>query len=56
MKYRIADGTIIGPNGYIVFTQDANFGKDEGITDPGRIIGFAFSGSGEEVCLSADDE
>jgi hypothetical protein len=48
MKYRIADGTSIDPNGYIVFTQDENFGN---INDPGCIISFALSENGETVYL-----
>jgi hypothetical protein len=49
MKYRIADGTSIDPNGYIVFTQDDNFGQLS--TDPGKIIPFALSENGETVYL-----
>jgi len=50
MKYRIADGTEIRAYDYIVFTEDANFGLASG--DPGRLIPFALSENGEEVCLS----
>jgi hypothetical protein len=50
MKYRIADGTTIYENDYIVFYQDANFNNPE---DPGCIIPFILSENGEELCLSS---
>jgi len=54
-KYRIADGTKIDPYGYILFHEDANFG--ETAADPGKIVPFALSENGEELCLTcADDE
>ena len=49
MKYRIADGTSIPANDYIVFTQDDNFGELS--TDPGGIIPFALSENGETIYL-----
>jgi len=51
VKYRIAAGTTIPAYGYLLFYEDANFGLTA--SDPGRLIGFAFSENGEEVCLSS---
>jgi len=50
MKYRIADGTTINANSYIIFYEDANFNNPG---DPGYIVPFAFSENGEEACLSS---
>lgn len=50
MKYRIADGTTIGPGGYIVFYEDEHFGN---VSDPGYIVPFALSENGETACLSS---
>jgi hypothetical protein len=50
MKYRIADGTTIPLNGYIVFYQDTDFNNPDA---PGCIVPFAFSENGEEACLSS---
>jgi hypothetical protein len=50
MKYRIADGTIIDANDYLVFYQDTDFNNP---SDPGCLIHFAFSENGEEACLSS---
>ena len=49
MKYKIADGTTIEANGYIVFYQDANFG--EGAAAPGSQVPFALSENGETLYL-----
>jgi hypothetical protein len=49
MKYRIADGTSIPANGYIVFTQDENFGLLS--NDEGKIVPFALSENGETLYL-----
>ena len=49
MKYRIADGTILPGNGYLVFYEDANFGA--GSPDPGALIPFALSENGESVTV-----
>ncbi len=51
MKYKVAAGTVIPAGGYMLFCEDANFGATA--SDPGRLIGFAFSENGEEVCLSS---
>jgi hypothetical protein len=51
MKYRIADGTTIEPNGYIVFYEDQHFGP--GSTDPGRLVPFALSENGDKVVLTS---
>ena len=50
MKYRIANGTTIAANGYLVFYQDTDFNNPG---DPGSIVPFAFSENGEEACLSS---
>jgi hypothetical protein len=50
-KYEVASGTSIPDNGYIVFTEDANFGLSA--TDPGSNTGFALSEHGETVYLSS---
>jgi hypothetical protein len=50
MKYRIADGTEIDANSYMVFYEDANFNNPN---DPGYILPFAYSENGEKVCLSS---
>jgi hypothetical protein len=49
-KYKIAAGTTIGPNGYIIFYQDLHFGN---AGDPGSIETFALSNNGESVILSS---
>jgi hypothetical protein len=51
MKYEIAEDTTIDANGYIVFYEDTNFGHTS--IDPGCLIPFALSETGEEVCLSS---
>jgi hypothetical protein len=50
MKYRIADGTMINGNSYIVFDQDTDFNNPGA---PGCIVPFGLSENGEEVCLSS---
>ena len=50
MKYRIADGTTIDANDYLVFYQDTDFND---LNDPGCLIPFALSENGEEMCLSS---
>ena len=50
MKYRIANGTMIAANSYLVFYQDTDFNNPG---DPGTIVPFAFSENGEEACLSS---
>ena len=47
LKYRIADGTILPGNGYLVFYEDQHFGATS--TDPGALIPFALSENGELV-------
>ncbi len=49
-KYRIADGTTIGGNDYMVFYQDTDFNNP---ADPGCNVPFALSENGEEACLSS---
>jgi hypothetical protein len=48
-KYRIADGTTIGVNSYLVFTQALHFGASS--VDPGTLISFALSENGETAYL-----
>ena len=50
MKYRIADGTTIAADSYIVFTQDEHFGNQ---SDSGCLISFALSENGEKACLTS---
>ncbi|MHC4284536.1 MAG: LamG-like jellyroll fold domain-containing protein, partial [Planctomycetota bacterium] len=50
MKYRIANGTIIDSNDYLVFYQDTDFNNPG---DPGSLVPFALSENGEEACLSS---
>ena len=49
-KYKIADGTTIAPNGYLVLYEDLNFGN---ANDPGCYEPFALSENGEELYLSS---
>jgi hypothetical protein len=51
MKYRFATGTSIPANGYIVVSEDVNFGQLA--ADPGRLIPFALSENGDTVCLAS---
>jgi hypothetical protein len=46
-KYEIPVGTVIPPDGYIVFYEDRHFGN------PGLTAPFALSGDGERVYLSS---
>jgi hypothetical protein len=50
MKYRIADGTSIAKNNYIVFYEDTDFNNPG---DPGYIVPFALSENGDQVYLSS---
>jgi hypothetical protein len=47
-KYKIAEGTTIGPYKYIVFREDLHFNNTN---DPGCHTPFALSANGEEACL-----
>ena len=49
-KYEIANGTTIGPNRYLVFYEDLNFGN---ANDPGSYEPFALSENGERLYLSS---
>ncbi|MHC4570689.1 MAG: lamin tail domain-containing protein [Planctomycetota bacterium] len=49
-KYRIADGTIIDVNDYIVFYEDTDFNDP---CDSGCLTPFALSENGETVCISS---
>jgi len=50
-RYRIADGTIIDPHGYLVLREDVNFGPLS--SDPGKITPFAFSENGDTAYLNS---
>jgi hypothetical protein len=50
MKYRIANGTTIASNDYLVFYQDTDFNNPG---DPGCNVPFVLSENGEEACLSS---
>jgi hypothetical protein len=49
-KYRIAYGTVIAPNGYIVFYEDLHFDNP---SDPGSIKTFSLNENGESIYLSS---
>ena len=49
-KYKIANGTTIGPNGYLVLYEDLNFGNEN---DPATYEAFALSENGERLYLSS---
>jgi len=49
-KYQIADGTIIGPDSYLVFYEDLQFGN---ANDPACYEAFALSENGEQLYLSS---
>ena len=49
-KYKIANGTTIGPNGYLVLYEDFNFGN---VSDAGCHEPFALSENGERLYLSS---
>jgi hypothetical protein len=51
-QYHIAAGTTIPANGYVLFTQAANFGNP---ADPGTITAFDIGATGGVVCLSSGD-
>lgn len=50
-KYEFGTGTIIDANGYLVVSEDVNFGASA--SDPGKHIAFALSENGEMVCLTS---
>jgi hypothetical protein len=49
-KYEVANGTTIGPNGYLVLYEELNFGNT---SDPGSRETFALSENGEKLYLSS---
>ena len=49
-KYKIANGTTIGPNGYLLLYEDLHFGNTN---DPGAYEPFALSENGERLYLSS---
>ena len=52
-KYKIASGTTIPSDGYLVLTSVSNFGASA--SDPGRLVGFGLSEHGEDVFLTSGD-
>ncbi len=50
-KYRIAPGTIIPPQGFLLLTETQHFGAAS--TDPGRLTPFALKDTGETLHLSS---
>ncbi|MDD5327287.1 MAG: lamin tail domain-containing protein [Phycisphaerae bacterium] len=51
LKYRFATGTTIPAHDYIVVYEDVNFGQLA--ADPGRLIPFALSKTGDTACLAS---
>jgi hypothetical protein len=51
-KYQIAAGTTLAAHGYLVLTEDGNFG--DLATDPGRRVAFALSEHGDQVYLTSN--
>jgi len=51
-KYRIAQGTVIAPGGYIVFYEDRHFNNSSA---PGSYQPFALSENGERLYLSSTE-
>ena len=47
-KYEIVVGTVLGPQGYLVLTEDSQFGN---AADPGCHTPFGLSQDGETLCL-----
>jgi len=52
-RYEIAAGTIVEPNGYVVFYETTHFGNPY---DPGVRVPFAFSENGEGAYLYSGDD
>ncbi|MFA5422328.1 MAG: lamin tail domain-containing protein [Phycisphaerae bacterium] len=50
-KYEFGTGTIIAENGYLVLSEDINFGATA--SDPGKHVAFALSENGEAVYLTS---
>ncbi|MDB4759568.1 lamin tail domain-containing protein, partial [Akkermansiaceae bacterium] len=50
-KFCIPDGTMIPAGGFIVFYEDIHFGEES--TDPGRLVPFSLSDTGETVYLTS---
>jgi len=51
MKYRFAAGAVIQGQDYLVVTEMGHFGQSA--ADSGRLVPFAFSENGEQVCLTS---
>lgn len=52
-EYRIAEGTVVEPNGYVVFHEDVHFGNS---LDPGALQPFKLSENGESLYLYSDSD
>jgi len=52
-KYRIADGTVIAVDGYLVLTQNVHFGN---LADPGTASTFGLNAGGETLYLHGADQ
>jgi len=52
-KYEIAQGTVIGPHGYLVLSDDQHFGNED---DPGCHEPFGLSRDGETVYLHSGSD
>ncbi len=53
VKYEIAEGTVIGPDGYLMLYEDEHFGN---ASDPGCHVPFALSRNGETVYLHSGSD
>jgi len=51
-KYQIAAGTTMAAHGYLVLTEDGNFG--DLATDPGRHVAFALNEHGDDVYITSN--
>ena len=56
MKYEIAAGTTIEPNGYIVFYEDLHFGSPAADSNPGCHVPFALSENDETLYLHSGQD
>jgi len=52
-EYRIAEGTIVEPNGYVLFHENEHFGNP---LDPGALSPFKMSENGESLYLYSDND
>ncbi len=52
-EYRIAEGTVVEPNGYVLFHENEHFGNP---ADPGAMEPFKMSENGESLYLYSDND